>query len=65
MKHVIVLTILGLMLSACGQKGSLYLPESSQSLQSHTPVENNVTLAGKQFIDLPERYQLATLPPFL
>ncbi|GAA4651026.1 hypothetical protein GCM10023116_33090 [Kistimonas scapharcae] len=47
MKRVMVLAILGFMLSACGQKGPLYLPEASQSLQAGASVEDNVTLRGE------------------
>lgn len=36
MQRTMVLTILGLMLSACGQTGALYLPEAPQSLQAST-----------------------------
>ncbi|MCK5893349.1 MAG: lipoprotein [Endozoicomonadaceae bacterium] len=34
MQRIMVLIILGLVLSACGQTGPLYLPETPHSLQA-------------------------------
>lgn len=47
MKRVIVLAILGLMLSACGQKGPLYSPETSHPLPADASEEDSVTLWKK------------------
>ena len=42
MKHLFGLSVMIILLSACGQKGSLYLPDESMSVIEPTPISGDM-----------------------
>lgn len=42
MKHLFGLSVMIILLSACGQKGSLYLPDESMSVIEPTPISDDM-----------------------
>lgn len=42
MKHLFGLSLMIVLLSACGQKGSLYLPDESMSVIEPTPISDDM-----------------------